>query len=128
MSQIALPRTSLRKGRRQWAECYFFIIMNYMVNNRKRLPDSERCQTEFGGGCLDFSYCQVESPDRCRYAVRSASFVVCLHPDRRSFEKPRKTDLRISEAGNRRGDLGSVKKRRVEAQLLANPAAPHAAE
>jgi hypothetical protein len=59
------------------------------VSNQRRLPNPERCRTEFGGGCFAFSYCQVENPNGCEHAVRFGDGFLCVHTDRRSFEKAR---------------------------------------
>ncbi len=57
------------------------------ANNPRRPPDPAVCRIKFGGGYLAFSYCLVEKPDCCKYAVRLGSIIFCFHPDRRSFEK-----------------------------------------
>jgi hypothetical protein len=57
------------------------------VRDQKGFADLEKCRTRYLGQSLDFSDCLVENPDRCEYALRFGSGVLCRHPDRRSFEK-----------------------------------------
>jgi hypothetical protein len=60
------------------------------VNKQPSLPDPEICRTRYRGESLDISQCLMENPDSCGHAVRFGSSVFCRHPDRRSFENPRK--------------------------------------
>jgi hypothetical protein len=60
------------------------------VSIQRPVPDRERCRTRYRGQSLDISYCLMEAPDGCEYAANFGSSAICLHPDRRSFEKARK--------------------------------------
>ena len=75
--------------KKQWAERGRMTVDT--VNNQRRLPDPEICRTAFGEGVPVFSFCMVHTPDGCRHTSRLGSFVLCLHPDRRKFEKAEKT-------------------------------------
>ena len=57
------------------------------VSKQRSLPDPEICRTSYRGQALDISYCLVENPESCEYAVCFGSSVFCRHPDRRKFEK-----------------------------------------
>jgi hypothetical protein len=59
------------------------------VNNQRHLPDPAICRTDSGGGFPVFSLCMVHNSDGCRHASRLGSLGICLHPERRSFEKDR---------------------------------------
>jgi hypothetical protein len=62
-------------------------MTNDAVSNQRRLPDPEICRTRYRGKVLDISNCLMEDPSGCKYAATFGSSIICLHPDRRSFEK-----------------------------------------
>ena len=57
------------------------------VSKQRSLPDPEICRTRYRGESLDISYCLVENPEGCEYAVCFGSSVFCSQPDRHNFEK-----------------------------------------
>jgi len=67
------------------------------VGHQPRLPSREKCRTRYLGPYLPSSLCLVEEePIRCEHSLRLGDAILCLHPDRRSFEKPDPLDLSSS--------------------------------
>jgi len=60
------------------------------VSNQKHLPDPEICRTRYLVKSIGFTECLAKNPAGCEFAGRFASFVSCLHPHRRKFEKAAK--------------------------------------
>jgi len=60
------------------------------VTNRRQLADPGKCRTRYQGKSLDITYCLKEVRDECEYAATLGPGVICLHPDRRKFEKTKK--------------------------------------
>jgi hypothetical protein len=57
------------------------------VSHQRRLPDPKRCRTTYLAESLPFPDCLMKNPDACKYALRFGFGVLCIHADRRSFEK-----------------------------------------
>ena len=56
------------------------------VTNQRTVPDPTKCRTKVLAGYLAFTYCLVEPPNRCEFAVPFGDDLLCRHPDRRRFE------------------------------------------